>query len=308
MRENARTMQPKSTLASRREALRYLTVGAGWGGLMSALQTASAAQEAPAKRMPSIFIGHGSPMNALQDNEFSRRLRQWGSDIGKPRAILMVSAHWLTQGNTAVAVVTKPETIHDFGGFPRELAEMQYPASGSPLFAQQALAALKSQRAVPSQAWGLDHGAWTVLHHMYPQADVPVFQVSIDYAQRGPYHFGLGRELAALRARGVLIAGSGNVVHNLRATESSDATRAQASKPWAQAFDDAVKKALNSGALEALMDYQALDASHAMAVPTPDHYWPLLYALGAADFSEKPAYTFEGFQNGTISMRCMQWG
>jgi 4,5-DOPA dioxygenase extradiol len=258
--------------------------------------------------MPSIFIGHGSPMNALQDNDFSRRLRQWGSDIGKPRAILMVSAHWLTQGSTAVAVVTKPETIHDFGGFPRELTEMQYPASGSPLFAQQALVALKSQKAIPSQAWGLDHGAWTVLHHMYPQADVPVFQVSIDYAQRGQYHFGVGRELAALRARGVLIAGSGNVVHNLRATENSDATRPQASKPWAQAYDEAVKKALSARALEALMDYQGLDAAHAMAVPTPDHYWPLLYALGAAGFSERPTYTFEGFQNGTISMRCLQWG
>jgi 4,5-DOPA dioxygenase extradiol len=301
-------MRTYSKLHSRRSTLRYLSVGAGWAGLLSALQNASAAQDATVKKMPSIFIGHGSPMNALQDNDFSRRLRQWGSDIGKPRAILMVSAHWLTQGSTAVAVVTKPETIHDFGGFPRELNEMQYPASGSPLFAQQALVALKSQRAVPSKAWGLDHGAWTVLHHMYPQADVPVFQVSIDYEKRGQYHFGVGRELAALRERGVLIAGSGNVVHNLRATENSDATRAQASKSWAQAYDDAVKKALNVGALESLWDYQGLDASHVMAVPTPDHYWPMLYALGAAGFSERPTYTFEGFQNGTISMRCMQWG
>ena len=291
----------------RRTALHYLSIGAGWSGLLSALHKASAAQELPVKQMPSIFIGHGSPMNALQDNDFTRRLGQWGRDIGKPRAILMVSAHWLTQGSTAVAVVSKPETIHDFGGFPRELAEMQYPAKGSPLFAQQALAALKVQKAVPSQSWGLDHGAWTVLHHMYPQADVPVFQISIDYAQRGQYHFGVGRELAVLRARGVLIAGSGNVVHNLRATENSDATHAQASKPWAQAFDEAVKKALSTGALEALMDYQGLDASHAMAVPTPDHYWPMLYALGAAGFSERPTFTFEGFQNGTISMRCMQW-
>jgi 4,5-DOPA dioxygenase extradiol len=143
---------------------------------------------------------------------------------------------------------------------------------------------------------------------MYPLADVPVFQVSIDYAQSGQYHFALGRALAGLREKGVLVAGSGNVVHNLRATEESDAIKEQASKPWAQAYDDAVKKALLSGAVESLMDYQSLDASHSAAVPTPDHYWPLLYALGAAGFGEKPAFAFEGFQNGTISMRCMQWG
>jgi len=143
---------------------------------------------------------------------------------------------------------------------------------------------------------------------MYPDADVPVFQVSIDYAQGGKYHYGVGRALAGLREKGVLIAGSGNVVHNLRATERSDALVPQASQPWAQAFDDAATRALNAGAVEALIDYRSLDASFAAAVPTPDHYWPLLYALGAAGFSEKPLYTFEGFQNGTISMRCMQWG
>ncbi len=294
--------------ATRRSLLRYLAAGTGLQGLLSLLEQAAAAQDAPVRRMPSIFIGHGSPMNALQDNAFTQRLRQWGSTIGKPRAILMVSAHWLTPGSTAVAVVSRPETIHDFGGFPQELNAMQYPAKGSPVFAQQAVAALRGVGAVPSQAWGLDHGAWTVLHHMYPQADVPVFQVSIDFSQGGKTHFGIGRELASLRDKGVLIAGSGNVVHNLRATENSDALLPTASKAWAQAYDDAVKRALHAGALEALMDYKSLDMSHAVAVPTPDHYWPLLYALGAAGFAEKPVFTFEGFQNGTISMRCMQWG
>ena len=293
---------------TRRRLLRYLGASTGLQGLLSLLEQAAAATDAPARRMPSIFIGHGSPLNALQDNAFSQRLRQWGSALGKPRAILMVSAHWLTPGSTAVAVVSRPETIHDFGGFPPALNAMQDPAKGAPVAAQQALLALRGIGAVPSQAWGLDHGAWTVLHHMYPQADVPVFQVSIDFARGGKTHFGIGRELAVLRDQGVLIAGSGNVVHNLRATENSDALLPTASKPWAQAYDDAVKRALSAGALEALMDYQSLDASHAAAVPTPDHYWPLLYALGAAGFAEKPVFTFEGFQNGTISMRCMQWG
>jgi 4,5-DOPA dioxygenase extradiol len=298
----------------RRSLLRYIGLAGGMGAALTAMERALAAQvqeQGRPPKMPSIFIGHGSPMNALQDNRFSRRLRQWGADIGQPRAILMVSAHWLTQGGTAVAVVSQPETIHDFGGFPQALQDMQYPARGSPAFAQQALLALREGNAAgaaPSSAWGLDHGAWTVLHHMYPKADVPVFQVSIDYAQGGKHHFALGRALAGLREKGVLVAGSGNVVHNLRATEESDDINPQASKPWAQAYDGAVKAALRSGAVEALMDYQSLHAAHTAAVPTPDHYWPLLYALGAAGFGEKPAFTFEGFQNGTISMRCMQWG
>jgi 4,5-DOPA dioxygenase extradiol len=292
---------------SRRSLLRYLSLSGGLAAALGVLERALAA-DAPAAKMPSIFIGHGSPMNALQDNRFSGSLRQWGRELGRPRAILMVSAHWLTRGGTSVAMVSQPETIHDFGGFPRQLTEMQYPALGSPRFAQQALTALKGVNAQPSQDWGLDHGAWTVLHHMYPLADVPVFQVSIDYSQAGKHHFALGRALAGLRDQGVLIAGSGNVVHNLRATEDSDAIQAHASKPWAQDWDDVVKKALSVGAVESLMDYRKLDASHAMAVPTPDHYWPLLYALGAAGLAQKPAFTFEGFQNGTISMRCMQWG
>jgi len=293
---------------NRRGALRYVSAAVGLAGLARMVQAATVVPDSASKPMPSVFIGHGSPMNALQDNAFTRRLRQWGLAIGRPRAILMVSAHWLTRGTTELAVVSKPQTIHDFGGFPRELQAMQYPAPGSPLFAQQAIAALKSFNAQPSQAWGLDHGAWTVLHHLFPQADVPVFQVSIDYAQGGAYHLALGRELAALRQMGVLVAASGNVVHNLRATENTDLTSAMASKPWAQAFDDAVKKALTAGSAEALADYRSLDASAAMAAPTPDHYWPLLYALGASLAGERPTYVFEGFQNGTISMRCVQWG
>jgi len=294
-------------IRSRRRLLYRLGASAGLLPVLATLEQALAAQ-GPAPRMPSIFVGHGSPMNALADNAYARRLQRWGSQIGRPRAILVVSAHWLTRGGTAVATVLQPETIHDFSGFPPALANMQYPAKGAPQLAQQTVELLGAFKAQPSQAWGLDHGAWTVLHHLYPQADVPVFQVSIDYAQGPAYHFAVGRELAGLRERGVLILGSGNVVHNLRATEDSEALLPRASTAWAQDFDDAVKAALAAGAVEALKDYRNLHASHAAAVPTPDHYWPLLYALGAAGFSERPSFPFEGFQNGTISMRCVQWG
>ena len=301
------SMYHGSNHISRRSLLRYLGGNIGLSGVMAMVDAAWAASGETARSMPSIFIGHGSPMNAIQDNAFTRRLRLWGQEIGRPRAILMVSAHWLTPGSTSVAVVRKPETIHDFGGFTRALSEMQYPAPGAPDIAQQTLELLGTMRAAPSLGWGLDHGAWTVLHHMYPKADVPVFQVSIDYAQTGAYHLAVGRALAALRDKGVLIAGSGNVVHNLRATEETELTSIMASKPWAQSFDDAVKQALLSGAWESLVDYKNLGAAVSMAVPTPDHYWPMLYALGAAGTSAKPTFVFEGFQNGTISMRCMQW-
>lgn len=291
---------------------RSLLMGGTRAGMLLALSSlaglASAQQRQPVKRMPSIFIGHGSPMNAIQDNAFTRHLAKWGTSLGQPAAILSVSAHWLTPGVTAVGVDEKPKTIHDFGGFPAELHKMEYPARGAPAFARQAAASLKSVTAQATEDWGLDHGTWTVLHHMYPKADIPVFQLSIDYAQPGKYHYALGQELAALREKGVLILGSGNVVHNLRATERGVPQGIMASKPWAQSFDNAVNAALAARDDKALINYSDLDSSARMAVPTPDHYWPFLYALGAAGKSEKSVATFEGFQGGTISMRCVQWG
>ncbi|MBI2728362.1 MAG: 4,5-DOPA dioxygenase extradiol [Polaromonas sp.] len=294
---------------------RKLLTGGSMAAALAALSTladlAHAQQGRPAKagkRMPSIFVGHGSPMNAIQDNAFTRQLSQWGQSLGRPAAILSVSAHWLTPGQTAVGIDDKPKTIHDFGGFPDQLQQMQYPAPGAPAFARQAAALVKSAPASTSDEWGLDHGTWTVLRHMYPRADIPVFQLSIDYAQQGKYHYAIGQELAALREKGVLIMGSGNVVHNLRATERGVPMGVMASKPWAQSFDNAVRDALAARDDNALMNPLGMDASVRMAVPTPDHYWPLLYALGAAGKTEKTITTFEGFQSGTLSMRCLQWG
>ncbi len=276
--------------------------------IQSVANLAGATTTSPAKRMPSIFVGHGSPMNAVETNEFTRTLQQWGQNIAQPTAILVVSAHWLTQKEIKVAVQAHPKTIHDFGGFPQSLFDMQYPAPGSPDFAKLAASALTIQGAKPSEDWGLDHGAWTVLHHLYPKADIPVFQISIDFAKDGDYHLAVGKALSALRDKGVLILASGNVTHNLRGLDMGMPDGLTASRPWAQSFDDAVKSALVANDTKALSNYLTLDAGARISVPTPDHYWPLLYALGAARDGESAKFVYEGFQLGTISMRCVQWG
>jgi 4,5-DOPA dioxygenase extradiol len=257
---------------------------------------------------PALFIGHGSPMNALQDNRFTRTLTQWGEALGRPKAILMVSAHWLTDRDTRVSTAAKPELIYDFGGFPPPLYEVQYPAPGAPMQAQGAARRLAPRIVGQDPVRGLDHGAWTVLKHLYPAADVPVFQLSIDITRDGPFHVALGRALSALRGEGVMIVGSGNVVHNLRILDRDAAETDRASRPWAQKFDDAVRQAMDAGDTNALAAWEFLSEGAATAVPFPDHYFPMLYALGAAQSGEKPRHVFEGFHEGTLSMRCVQWG
>jgi 4,5-DOPA dioxygenase extradiol len=261
-----------------------------------------------AGRAPALFIGHGSPMNALRDTEFTRMLRAWGARIGTPKGIVMVSAHWLTDGVTAVSIVERPPTIHDFAGFPRELNEFEYPAPGLPGYAREAAFRIRQGRVVQSRDWGLDHGAWSVLRHLYPDAGVPVFQVSIDYGKPGAHHAAVGRDLAAFRDLGVLVIGSGNLVHNLALTDRNAAESRQAPMPWAQAYDAAARRALDGRDVKALTRYASLDPSARVAVPTPDHYYPLLYALGASADDERAQYVYEGFQSGSISMRCVQFG
>lgn len=288
---------------------RSLLLGASSGSFLATLasMTSVASAQSPIRRMPVVFIGHGSPMNAISDNPFTRALQAWGAALPRPTAILSVSAHWLTPGQTLVTVDDRPKTIHDFGGFPRELHEMQYPAPGAPLVAREAALRVKQNPAQGSDQWGLDHGTWTVLHHLFPKADIPVFQLSIDYAKPGAFHHAVGRDLAALRDKGVLIMGSGNVVHNLRATDRNAPVGLTASRPWAQAFDDAFKSALAGRDDKALMNYASLPGAE-MAVATPDHYYPVLYPLGAAGPNEAAKTVFEGFHAGTLSMRCLQFG
>lgn len=257
---------------------------------------------------PALFIGHGSPMNAIRSNRFTQALTAWGQALGRPKAILMVSAHWLTERDTRVSTTAQPELIYDFGGFPAPLYEVQYPAPGAPAPALKAAARLAPRQAGQDPVRGLDHGAWTVLKHLYPAADVPVFQLSIDITRDGPFHLAMGRALAALRAEGVMIVGSGNVVHNLRILDRGAGETERASAGWAQDFDVAAKAAMDAGDLNALAAWEFLSADASTAVPFPDHYFPLLYAAGAAQAGEKPRHVFEGFHEGTLSMRCVQWG
>jgi 4,5-DOPA dioxygenase extradiol len=301
--------QPLSQI-NRRGLLRHAGAAAALATLHSLGRHAQAQQPGGGRavpRMPVLFIGHGSPMNALRDTPFTRQLAEWGRALPRPAAILSVSAHWLTRGSTGVGVQARPRTIHDFGGFPQALFDQQYPAPGHPVLARAAAAVVRQAKVQPREDWGLDHGTWTVLKHLFPQADVPVFQLSIDYDQGPHYHYAIGRELAALRSQGVLILGSGNIAHNLRMIDRDSADGLMATRPWAQQFDAAAWQALAGRDDAALIDYRRLPGA-AQAVATPDHYFPLLYSLGAAGAGEAVATRHMGFQSGTISMRCLQFG
>lgn len=255
-------------------------------------------------RQPVLFIGHGSPMNIVRDNAFTQSLHHLGARIGKPSAVLVVSAHWLTRGGTRVATHPRPKTIYDFGGFPEELYRVTYPAPGAPEVAQQVAAGVTSIRVHADHEMGLDHGAWSVLHHLWPDADVPVFQLSIDYGQPPAFHYALGRELRAWRDRGLVIMGSGNIVHNLGAIRFEDTEPPP--YDWAQEFDAWVKGRLLAGDHEALVQYASRGETARLAVPTNDHYLPMLYVLGLLESGEAIRFTHESFQNASISMRCFE--
>ncbi len=257
------------------------------------------------EQWPVLFIGHGSPMNAIMDNAFTRGLTTLGKSFKeKPNAILVVSAHWLTRG-THVMVSEKPKTIYDFGGFPDELYQIKYPAPGSPGFAKETKQLIKSANTIEDENWGLDHGAWTILLHLFPNADIPVFQLSIDYSKEPRFHYDLAAELKALRKKGVLIIGSGNIVHNLYQIDFD--TNA---KPfgWAIEFDELVKDKLLKKKYSALIDYPSLGQASKLSVPTNDHYLPMLYALGLSERNEELKFVYEEIQNASISMRCFQIG
>lgn len=260
---------------------------------------------APAAKAPVLFIGHGNPMNVINDNSFTQTLSKLGTSLEKPKAILVVSAHWLTRG-TWVATTPMPETIHDFGGFPQALFDVQYPAKGSPELAKETIELLKTKATVGEDTeWGLDHGAWTVLKHLYPTADIPVFQLSIDYYQTPQYHYDLAKYLSSLRDKGVMILGSGNIVHNLRQV---DFANENAKFDWAIEFDEAVKKYINERNHQGMIDYNKLGTAASLSVPTNDHYLPLLYTLALQGEKEEAVHLYEGIEHGSISMRCVQFG
>jgi len=249
-------------------------------------------------RMPAVFLGHGSPMNALEDNPFTRAWATLGLRVGKPRAILVVSAHWLTRG-IGVTATEVPETIHDFGAFPQALFDVRYPAPGSPALAARVRELLAPLNVTLDHQWGFDHGTWSVLVHAYPDAHVPVVQLSIDMTKPHLYHHEVGRLLQPLRDEGVLIVGTGNVVHNL---PRMDWGRVNIAYDWAERFQDFVTGAVTADTPQALIDYAAQGSDAALSIPSADHYLPLLYVLGARRADDGVRFVTPQIVHGSISM------
>lgn len=255
-------------------------------------------------RMPALFIGHGSPMNALADNSFTQALKRMGREFPEPRAIVVISAHWMTPG-TWVTAMERPKTIHDFYGFPQALFDVQYPAPGSPATAEKVCL----QVSVPSvqkddHQWGLDHGTWSVLRHMYPGAHIPIVQLSLDREATAQEHLRIGEQLKGLREQGVMIVGSGNIVHNLRQIRWEPQAEPY---DWALEFDEWAKRRLEARDFKALLEGSASSAAGRLSVPTTEHYDPLFYVLGASDNGDDLKFEYEEIQNGSISMRCVSF-
>ena len=265
------------------------------------LQTLSDFPDSEA-RMPVLFVGHGNPMNAIEDNEFSRAWIQAGRSLPKPRAILCISAHWETAG-TQVTAMEQPETIHDFYGFPAPLFAMQYPAPGSPGLARLVQETVRSRPVQPVHDWGLDHGTWSVLTRMFPEADIPVIQLSLDHYQSPEFHYALGQELRALRQRGVLIVGSGNMVHNLRLISWD---RPQGGFDWAEEFDQTLKELIEKGDHSAIVHYEKLGQAARLSIPTNEHYLPLLYILALQEPGEQIHFFADQLTMGSLSMRSLK--
>jgi 4,5-DOPA dioxygenase extradiol len=259
------------------------------------------------ERMPVLFVGHGSPMNAISDNEFSQNWHSLGKSLPRPKAILCISAHWETRG-TFVTAMPKPTTIHDFGGFPKALFDVQYPASGSVEFAHETKAIISKTEVGLDQKWGLDHGAWSVIKNMYPLADIPVFEMSLDYYQSASFHYELAKELSPLRDKGVLIIGSGNIVHNLSMVAWDKADEPEYGYEWAIEANDTFKKLILANKHKELIHYSALGKEVQLAVPTPEHYLPLLYALALKYEKEKVSFFNDKPVMGSLSMTSLRIG
>lgn len=278
-------------------------MGIGMTGLGSLLKAAENWAEQDVW-MPVLFIGHGSPMNIVADNAYTRSLSQAGTELPTPKAILVVSAHWLTRG-TYLTATDQPRTIHDFYGFPDELYDIHYQAPGTPGGAKLAGKMLERAEAKPDRKRGLDHGAWSVLRHMYPAADIPVFQLSIDRSRPLDYMYRLAALLKDLRKKGILVIGSGNITHNLRQIAPAEDAPVM---DWAEEFDAKVKNFVLRGDHQALINYANWGELAKMAHPSNDHYLPLIYSLGLQREDEQVQFIHEGFQHGSISMRCFRIG
>ena len=257
--------------------------------------------------MPVLFVGHGSPMNGIENNIFSREWEQLGKSIPTPATVLCVSAHWLTRG-TFVTTMPQPRTIHDFGGFPPALYEVQYPAPGNPALAKETQKIITSTAVGLDHEWGLDHGTWSVVRRMYPDANIPVLQLSIDYHQPGQFHYDLARELGSLRRKGVLIIGSGNMVHNLRMVAWDRLEEPEFGFDWAVEMNTVFKEKIGNRDHASLIDYASLGEAALLAIPTPDHYYPMLYSLGLQEKGEPVSFFNDKPVGGSLTMTSVRIG
>lgn len=258
------------------------------------------------EKMPVLFVGHGSPMNGIENNEFSASWALLVKSLPKPSAILCISAHWLTKG-TYVTAMPKPRTIHDFGGFPEQLYSIQYPATGNPQLAGEIKEMVKQTQVGLDHDWGLDHGAWTVVRHMYPDADIPMLQMSIDFYKPGQYHYNLSKEMITLRKKGILIIGSGNMVHNLRMLAWDNIDVPGYAYDWTTEINETFKRHITNKNHEDLLHYENLGAAAQLAIPTPDHYFPLLYCLGLQDNNDSIEFFNDKAVAGSLTMTSVKF-
>jgi 4,5-DOPA dioxygenase extradiol len=258
-------------------------------------------------RMPVLFVGHGSPMNGIENNSFSKTWQELPKKFPKPSAILCISAHWLTRG-TFITAMDHPKTIHDFGGFPDALFQVQYPAPGNAQLAKETAQLVQKTQVGLDHDWGLDHGAWTVIRHMYPDASIPVLQFSIDYHKPATYHYELAKELSVLRNKGVLILGSGNMVHNLRMVAWDKMNTPNYGFDWAIEMNDLFKQKIADADHQPLLKYESLHKAAMLAIPTPDHYWPLIYTLGLQQPKEEIKFFNDSLVAGSLTMTSVRIG
>ncbi len=259
------------------------------------------------EKMPVLFLGHGSPMNAIEENEFVLGFKNLADTLTLPTAIVCISAHWFTKG-THVTAMEMPQTIHDFGGFPKELFDVQYPAKGDPQLASETKQLLLPTEVGLDEKWGLDHGSWSVIKHLYPEANVPVIQLSIDYTQPAQYHFDLAKKLSTLREKGVLIVGSGNIIHNLGMVDFANFEKDDYGYDWAIETRTTINKHLLDGNFQALIDYEKQGEAFKLAIPTPEHYLPLIYSLGLKEENEELALFNDKLLAGSLSMTSVKIG
>lgn len=291
----------------RRQFIKTLITGVSAMTTLSAFRKFTDELEVQEQLMPVLFVGHGSPMNGIEDTEFSRRWTQMAKKLPVPKAVLVVSAHWFTRG-TRITAMDFPQTIHDFGGFPQELFDVQYPAPGHPVLAKETAELLHSANVELDHDWGLDHGTWTIVRHMYPEANIPVLQLSIDYTKGPQYHYDLAKELYALRRKGVLIIGSGNMVHNLRMVAWDKLNDAEYGYDWAKNINERFKSLIREGDHQPLINYNTLGKDAMLAIPTPEHYLPLMYTLGLRSKKDDVSFFNDKAVAGSLTMTSVKIG